>query len=839
MNPDESAQPTATDIFDAFAPEREALLAALTAPDDLREQWRENFNEIVASVKTLLCRFSDQLTIQAHADSLSWLYLSATNEPLPATLQADVTPGHITPLGAIQIFGRVTPDSNVVTRYLSNKLQSVNEAQEAFSEGRRQHINVALEGFIRKSPQYRFLKSLLAPKPIVRERPLDMVARLRRESDIRRLFRLDESAAAHLRGKDPRMHDALQRQLSRLNTESMRALPKESFLPQLHAWLLHRATEWFDAVDESRSRPVVKVWAEPEQVRDDETGALITGSAIFARTSEGKRARVTQAVRTWSRDWKRTTTNDPFMTYEMAEYLPATFVQKVLEQGEEKARICLEEAVVEEASTHAHQLLFRNLAAMMATLKIGETPLATWWPPPIGTIPDFLEGNYRATRVADLEQSLTDEQETKGKVLRHTHRERGFRVIANQPLTKSYPTSRLAFRRAELVIEFADRAFLPGHEPVIPGFEITANKGTQWAFRRTTTDPYAGADRVDISPAGLERLASGYRDIGLTELAAELTACQQNAEPVSISRLQTLVATHSRYTFLASDESLSNQSGLPAIEDFRHCIRNGKLNVQCNGAANFLGASLELAFPGGTAGTIGGLALGPADRITANEHAQTAFCHEGFLYILDATPFELMPAEFAMRQQALASIAPPEPRDPQPAQDLAPPRPPRLATRLGPTVRQAIAHDLAKESSASVRAELEELLQSFLDTPNKTALYRKVQQLPPADLIRQALEAAAQPDNVSPADVVRYLDNYVAGDATLRGRVSPRAGAYDPAMIELVAQCLRPLVAAPPPASQRPSPAEIGQPTGVTSPSPRPTSSNRGQSARHQWHPPA
>ncbi|HWB39273.1 MAG TPA: hypothetical protein VG604_03470, partial [Candidatus Saccharimonadales bacterium] len=178
-----------------------------------------------------------------------------------------------------------------------------------------------------------------------------------------------------------------------------------------------------------------------------------------------------------------------------------------------------------------------------------------------------------------------------------------------------------------------------GRVPFIPGYELASISYSRsdsgyrdtFQFKKLDVDPYRQAE-VTLPADGQEALAAWYKGIGLDAAAKTL-----ESRPYTISQLVDLIRANSEYTFN------DRYAAAYYYDQFENLVDDeGRLQVQCSGAALFLRQSLLQAFEnvdGFSARTIGGHFLKPSDRrVSQAQHAQVAITINGEQYILDSTP---------------------------------------------------------------------------------------------------------------------------------------------------------------------------------------------------------
>lgn len=225
--------------------------------------------------------------------------------------------------------------------------------------------------------------------------------------------------------------------------------------------------------------------------------------------------------------------------------------------------------------------------------------------------------------------------------------------------------------------------------------------------------------------------------------------------------------------------------------------------MQCNVSDRFLQLSLEYIFGKGTTGTVGGHVL--SKNITAVTHAQTAFVHNGRLYILDAT------AQNPSNQTATSNSAgtyrsrfknlfnrKPERQAPQALSSTELPELQRTepADKLEPKAKSA---EQRQAELASIQTALETKLHSLFETTAQEALYKRIVSLHAGDPARRTLRIVRQAarGEVTETDLnemVKYLANYKqASSAALRKMQLP---VYDPVIVESLQETIASIVRA-------------------------------------------
>lgn len=335
-----------------------------------------------------------------------------------------------------------------------------------------------------------------------------------------------------------------------------------------------------------------------------------------------------------------------------------------------------------------------------------------------------------------------------------------------------------------LVINFGERVFDDLSMPLIPGYITVghnASFGETFAFIPDTEhDPY----QTSGAPLGnLKMLIQSYRSLGLESLATVL----ESGQIQTVDDLAQAIAQESVYSF--GWEYISKPQ---SIDEFAPLVKDGRLNVQCNGAANFLRLSLnQFGRYANTSTTSGYVLPANSSRIDGARHQQTIVTHQGKPYIIDATP-SLPPEEGygsengaangnTFRQTASVSPKPAEPAKPKLDRTPVP-----EATYETPAFdMEEVVKEHREKNLAGLRQSLEAQLQIVLQQPNQDTLYKFVSNLPQHDPIRRTLSTAIQASQPSTTtdDAVKLVDYLQAvANATPQTLRKLRLTKYDPAL---------------------------------------------------------
>jgi hypothetical protein len=282
-------------------------------------------------------------------------------------------------------------------------------------------------------------------------------------------------------------------------------------------------------------------------------------------------------------------------------------------------------------------------------------------------------------------------------------------------------------------------------DPDIPGYTLVRHNGDAYEFMHDAADPYVAAN-VPISADAQQILTHEYEQLGLQTLADRI----KSQSTLTVEELRGFIQAESNYPVPTNDEILGRSSRYSRapysdLQHFGRVVAGGKLQIQCTGAASFLKLSLQKAFGNPSASTVNGLTIEPSSTTLNNlGHQQTAFQHDGKMYILDATP--------GGATTPLVGQAPDIKRtDVQ----QVPIRPADMQTLNSPA-------KTADEQLQAIRTNFEKQLGIALKAPHTEALYEHIAKLPEAtDPVRRTLGLAMRAtsgDTVSFAEATSHLD---------------------------------------------------------------------------------
>lgn len=780
-----------------LSPAEQALLDVLTPPEYLNNNWRHRFDQAVNGLVDSQLKPEDREAIRAAADLIGWEWFGKPDEELPQTQALYQTSDD----GVHMVFEPGSPLNEInqlnVALYILDQLSDISEERKKFFTSIKEAVPVALAGIIRESPIYALFSAFLIEQPEAKDQPITPSWRRIRESqiehDIRRRYGVTEGDHVLPRTVADL---ALRKEIHHLDSETM---PRQSTKPQdaytrLNEWLLEEAQGWLpDSV--GASDKVVEIF-----IPQDDKG--ISATEITVRTQSGIIHDVDEAAMEWSYEvLQYQAKQTPWGEQDFyGRWLGYDLLRALYIDPERDVKGALEKTVTAQSHFELDNVLYSDNPQSHVLFRL-RRPVGTVYAelPKFPEVPNY-HFNVRDERIAihDPESLRDRERCTIGWVSHSDNQPDVTRLITTRNQQTDYPKFPDAY---DLAIDFTSEAefvndeagdYHQQEEPHIPGFEVVAREGGRWYFARTENDPYAGADSLLIDREGIARLRTTYGSLGLDSLAAKLAQYDE----ISAYELGLLVKDNSDYTFDSSLSYGKTKSARPELHELKKYVVNGRMQVQCTGAASFLGLSLESAIPGCRSKQIRGKVLTNQERISAVGHAQTLVAYRGVQFILDSTPPGLAGTANSIGSGNSGQLFN-HPRTPiSQGTNTAPSTSSRrgkdLETIIDDLPKIAIS-ELISESrvlnAALTRPRLERLLQVALRASSKDELYKKAVALKPADPIRRSLEAAIQqeadPENATHiAQVIDYLEGYLRATPEMRKRIGvPK---YDSSLIQVI-----------------------------------------------------
>ncbi len=764
--------------------EYRSLAAALTPPRELRESWRARLREIIESEKTGVHGSEERLRLQTAADLAEWSLCAQPGDPLPNTLILRQGSGS---------FVYATGVDTELYRLPAPQRAKIDTLRSEWSDQATQREAVAR--VIRASPQYRALRALTLPAPRrARERPLRESEIAQRTASERATILAQHGLPAADTVAPGSLPDQRLRSIpGRVEMETVQGSRSDTATrAKVQAWFLRRAQDWWPR--EQRDGNIVKLSTRINRDPPKDTAELT------ATTTTGQ----TELVEDQAYDWSRYTFGDPgkhsiLGRLEPAQFLAHNFAQQLFLDSTRDPATALEKAM-EAAFRDALDYLHGHHDE--AALLLREVPNPIHISVPNGSLARPGLGAPRPARVTEVPKAELERlsKETSGEVLHRGDSNDATRLILPAATAGQYPRLGPRLRSYDLVVALTDEALSRIGEPDIPGLDVVARSAHRWAFRRSSDDPYErSGDGLVLDPHGVADLVEMYRAIGLRSLAHAITTHRQRHDRVSAFDLERLIPQHSSYPLPKyAPPPDPNAPEHPPVEWFARYVEDGRLHVQCNGAAPFLAASLTSTLPDCDISIVNGLVLSRGDRITQLIHAQTALIRGDRLYLLDATapaPPGLGLTDDELRQSPRRRIGR------RAHAKKAPSTAPHVQNREAAEVMRLAA------AAAAVPSQMENVVHNLYGCASRDETHRRITALKKTDPIRRALAAGRNPSRTDVARVVASLDRYVADRPDVRARAAREAGVSDaPEVVAMLADCLRPLIPAVPTPSQSSQP---------------------------------
>jgi hypothetical protein len=296
--------------------------------------------------------------------------------------------------------------------------------------------------------------------------------------------------------------------------------------------------------------------------------------------------------------------------------------------------------------------------------------------------------------------------------------------------------------------------------PSFPGYTmVSVSPEGAYGFRyEKMNDPYVPCN-IQIPEEKRLSLADEYDSVGLHNAAEQV----RYLYGLTVENLVEILRRNSEYVYMSKGFHSRNIYSLETISDI--VSEDGKLYVQCTGAAQVLKTSLEYAFGVGSANTISGyLSTESQQRISKLGHMQTTFKHKGKLFILDATPSggsgrsaaapeSIGPEEKSLLRRIMARLTVAQPTDVENSVDAVEeiinmfneaPREKVHISNIEATNQEIESPSLPKIEDISPKLKIAtlEYLKVYFDLPSDEALFKHLVKLPPHDPLRRSAEVA-------------------------------------------------------------------------------------------------
>lgn len=354
------------------------------------------------------------------------------------------------------------------------------------------------------------------------------------------------------------------------------------------------------------------------------------------------------------------------------------------------------------------------------------------------------------------------------------------RLITFPDLSLPLPEPTAAeIEHADLILEYQDDN---NRTAQVAGYELFAIEESKLYFRKNADDDPERPATAPIATEGRQRIIEDLKYLGVT---APLKALSKRN--LTVDGLAKALREASDYTF---DQVGDGQHQLiPGVR-----LDQGRLQLQCDGAAFMLRRALNLAFES-SAQVVSGLVLKPNNLVSAAAHDKVLWTDgQGQEFYLDATP------RYGQGEESASSLRRPRTRRfsclvgrTMLRQTESPntPRENTSATLPTSALEKVVSHSIIETlpQAKPLKQQLEQQLYPLFKVATVDELYKKVAALTADDPIRRTAEAViqAQQGTLEPKAVEQlagYLGNLEASDdATLKKLGVPK---YDASTLRLM-----------------------------------------------------
>ncbi len=625
--------------------EQRRLLAALEQDVPIHGPNREFFDHQFELAVNSLLNKDQQTAVHAAADMLLWRWFGGADQPLPDSVALFFGSENRLIYNPKSSIGVANPSAE---QYLKSWIGNKEPERSGLFKG------AALESYISAMPMHNFLRSFLVEAPVIQELRLSDQERLARErqieADVRHRYGMADGKP--FERYTPAWKE-LQRHFYLLDEETSPRLDRKPSDPKakFEAWLLAEAQSRWSSQHPSwypntGGPPEVKIIGLASITQDYSDFDMALRADSF-QLSNGETLPFNSVMNGFMDDQYET---GPYTIPRLDAGLLEDFSANLLLKNMQ-----YKQALAAAVHSVTERYLYFNNGQLDDSLLIAIRR-------PRGDIYTELPESYlrhntlaidkpqsNDVLVVSRERYSQDIHSTIGDVLYRSRPQDAARLVDFQtfervrqlPLPKSdklqdYDLVLQFDPKMELAVNDAKPRDGHGREPYIAGFDLVATDGDKWYFNRSELDPYEGSGQIKLEKNGIDLLRQKYSANGMTALAQAL----QGIETMSAADLASIIRQHSDYTFDTSLPEFSKiTSGMMvSIGAFTQFVRDGRVQMQCAGAATFLGYSLEIALEGSTAVQSDGWLMTDSARLTAVRHAQTLLIYQGRQFLLDATP---------------------------------------------------------------------------------------------------------------------------------------------------------------------------------------------------------
>ncbi len=782
----------------------EVLRELLTVDDEVAAVNRPKIYEAAAQLSATIFNPKAKRALELYAGIAEWYMLGKPGEPMPVGLDLHRPSGYVK---------EVRPGLDSSFPYLHRGIEDAhtklarlgfNEAEDAIVS----HLDMRLDAlehvisdFIRGTNEYAVLAAFDQPKPQHEQRPLNeywcRVRGVQETEIVRGRYAID--AAASISRGTPAHYDLKQR-LYRIDDETMYqpdSHTRDDSLERARTLLMQYVAPWVR--DVNGGIPVTTDGSKVVYIPANERADL--EYLALCVECPGQKSTLLQpilyyAARAFCNDYYQ---GDAAMKYIAMGFMVDAAAMLLDPRSTGSVVSNLNRAVEKAAERTANQLthfpavrsVYGGYEAVDRTMLI-KRPHADAIDSMSQAIGDWRELIYHENKQATRAEYERQANMQIGEVERYEparYRVPLRLVINGKDDSGQFPP---VADHEDLVISgiygygYSDTVYIPGYK------QVSYDYGSaRYGFVADPDgDPYTTCD-AHIESAHIAEITEQYRKIGLETLAQQINDSPNLTVGELVEMIRDWSVYHLPETFSAehlSDRKAALETRDPkfySISDFADIVKEGKLYVQCTGAATFLQRSLESCFGYGSVGQVtGNVMRGDSRIINAAGHAQVTLVHEGKLYILDATPALDMPISEAYEPLDAAEDYE---REQQPA-TIPPLEIPDRPQEVGEYFEQP---DVTPESEiAGLYASLQQQLKIVFEQSDVAGVEKQIIKLAKHDPVRRMYESFAryQSGRVGP-EQAGDLAVYIAGCSTSPEATRRKLGLhrYTPEFLEQLA----------------------------------------------------
>lgn len=784
--------------------------AAFGLPGTERAEWEAWFDEDVKRLVGLCVDDEARRAVEITSQNIKWKLFAQPGDPLPETLciikrdngqyEVDQHPEYFVSIGAQQdVFKALTESSDTSAASAIYRQALNNQANTDDKE-----ITYKFKEVIKGSNTYQFLESFKADPQALEDQPLSLADLVIRESqieaEVRKRFNIQPGQSIVSRSP---ADNALQRALYQLDDETR---PAKQVVDRSPADRLvdfvRNAYNQSDYLGDNN--PISKLILDPTSLKyQDQDGAPVSTEAIHLVCLE-----LTSQL------------DVPVAGFNNLPGHLKVLLYKVVA------------ACASQSSSDYDQMLSDGLEfAVGDGLRFGDTTDISadleWLRQPAGKI--IPQTNYeealdeyptisRRLRLLEAQtplvhESFDEHQTTLGVVEKRPADDTVQRLLISTGSINSIKEVPQGKGSDDLVLDFTRSN---GHFGLdgfsVPGYDQVAfSKGLAARFTRSEHDPYQPSG-IEVPTDRLAELLVDYEVLGLDGLVRDI----KDTPNITVDQLAEAIRAHSDYTY---DHNYSMQGWkIDSALDYSPIVVDGRLQLQCSGAASFFGTTLDTLFGKGSSQAIRGYVIPAADnRISWVSHAQTVLSYQGKSYIFDTTPPDALdryetisgyartlPAEAPLRRGWLRRFSRDRQKSPAPMTASSVEQEVSSLPDEDPVAKPALVEieyvdeAEAAEEQAAVRVQtakeaLEMQLCGLLGVTNVDQMYKLLVELPQDDPLRRTMRLVAtaargEGDMEEVERTLAFVENYPEKGSPILKRHNLKA--YDSTALSLAKRAL-------------------------------------------------